>query len=286
MQIEPTNGALGADAIDIDLSKELSKNEFTLILDAWHKYSVLRFRKQNLDDKHLVNFSKQFGPLDMAPTGRGGTPFDPKQPEIAVISNIVINGKKTGSLGNSELVWHQDMSYVETPPKASILYGIEVPRTTGNTSFYNLYDAYASLPADLKSKISDLSCKHDATRNSAGQLRVGYSESYCNEERPGAIHPLVIRHPETNRTALYLGRRPNAWIPGLLPHESDTLLNTLWHHIDTHNFTWTQEWEKGDLIIWDNRCTFHRRGQLDPSERRLMHRTQISTGQPPVAAFT
>ena len=79
MRIEPTNAALGADIIDVDLSKALSKNEFTFIIDAWNEYSVLRFRKQNLDDKHLVNFSKLFGPLDMAPTGRGGTPFDPTQ---------------------------------------------------------------------------------------------------------------------------------------------------------------------------------------------------------------
>ena len=134
------------------------------------------------------------------------------RPEVAVISNIVVEGKAVGSLGNSELVWHQDMSYNELPPKASLLYGIETPTNGGETFFYNLYEAFNSLPQRLKSRIAGLSCKHDATRNSSGQLRKGFNEQYSNSERPGAIHPLVVRHPETGRSSLYLGRRPNAWI--------------------------------------------------------------------------
>ena len=135
----------------------------------------------------------------------------------------------------------------------------------------------------LKNEIYGLTCKHDATRNSAGELRVGYEETYHNEERPGAIHPLVICHPNTRRKALYLGRRPNAWIYGFSSEASDALLDELWSHINSHHFTWTQNWEKGDLIIWDNRCTFHRREKLDPSQNRLMHRTQIADDYPPTA---
>src|SRR5438477_593885 len=82
----------------------------------------------------------------------------------------------------------------------------------GETFFYNLYDAYATLPQPLKLRIRGLSCKHDATRNSSGQLRKGFAERYSNADRPGAVHPLVVRHPETGRSSLYLGRRPNAWI--------------------------------------------------------------------------
>jgi taurine dioxygenase len=194
-----------------------------------------------LSDDALVTFSKNFGQLDLAPTGQGGSPFGLSRPEIAIISNIIIDGNKAGSLGNSELVWHQDMSYVAKPPKASILYGINIPKDSGDTSFYNLYEAYTSLPSDLKKRIAGLSCRHDATRNSAGVLRAGFNESYSNEKRPGAIHPLVIRHPQTGRHALYLGRRPNAWIVGLTSDESDKLLNKLWSHITNPSFIWTQK---------------------------------------------
>ena len=283
MQIKPTGSCLGADILDIDLSQELSDQQFSDIVEAWHSFSILRFRKQELSDDEFVNFSRRFGSLDLAPTGRGGKPFNASRPEIAIISNIIVNGKKAGSLGNSELVWHQDMSYVNLPPKASVLYGIEIPKSSGDTSFYSAYEAYSALPPKLKTKINGLTCKHDATRNSAGELRVGYAETYHNKERPGAIHPLVILHPNTKRKALFLGRRPNAWIYGFSSEASDALLDELWDHINSHNFTWTQNWEEGDLVIWDNRCTFHRREKLDPSQNRLMHRLQIADDYPPTA---
>ena len=283
MQIKSTRSCLGADILDIDLSQELSDQQFSDIVEAWYSFSILRFRKQELSDDEFINFSRRFGSLDLAPTGRGGKPFNASRPEIAIISNIIVNGKKAGSLGNSELVWHQDMSYVNLPPKASVLYGIEIPKSSGDTSFYSAYEAYSALPPKLKTKINGLTCKHDATRNSAGELRVGYAETYQNKERPGAIHPLVILHPNTKRKALYLGRRPNAWIYGFSSEASDALLDELWDHINSHNFTWTQNWEKGDLVIWDNRCTFHRREKLDPNQNRLMHRTQIADDYPPTA---
>ena len=141
MQIKPTGSCLGADILDIDLSQELSDQQFSDIVEAWYSFSILRFRKQELSDDEFVNFSRRFGSLDLAPTGRGGKPFNASRPEIAIISNIIVNGKKAGSLGNSELVWHQDMSYVNLPPKASVLYGIEIPKSSGDTSFYSAYEA-------------------------------------------------------------------------------------------------------------------------------------------------
>jgi hypothetical protein len=156
-----------------------------------------------------------------------------------------VDGKAVGSLGNSELVWHQDMSYNELPPKASLLYGIETPSAGGETFFYNLYDACATLPHTLKSRIHGLSCKHDATRNSSGQLRKGFAERYSNAERPGAIHPLIVRHPETDRSSLYMGRRPNAWIVGLSDADSDALLDELWAHVKQGPHLWVQKWHQG-----------------------------------------
>jgi len=286
IQVLPTGAALGADVRGLDLSGKIDDKVFRDIYRAWNDHLVLRFRGQRLDDNALVTFSHRFGELDMAPTPAPGERMVVTLPEVAVISNIVVGGKAVESLGNSELVWHQDMSYNELPPKASLLYGIETPSTGGETFFYNLYKAYATLPQALKSRIQALSCKHDATRNSSGQLRKGFEERYSNAERPGAIHPLVVRHPETGRSSLYLGRRPNAWIVGLSDADSDTLLDELWAHVQQGPHLWAQEWRQGDLVIWDNRCTLHRRNQLDPSLRRLMHRTQVRDKTRPVAAAT
>jgi taurine dioxygenase len=286
IEVRPTGAALGADVRGVDLSRELEAVVFRQIYKAWNDHLVLRFRDQQLDDGSLVAFSRRFGELDMAPAPAvGEARMWVKLPEVAVISNIIRDGQAVGGLGNSELVWHQDMSYNELPPKASLLYGIETPSAGGETFFYNLYEAYATLPEPLKTRIQGLSCKHDATRNSSGQLRKGFEERYSNAERPGAIHPLVVKHPETGRPSLYLGRRPNAWIVGLADKDSDALLDELWAHVQRGPHMWTQEWRQGDLVIWDNRCTLHRRNQLDPSLPRLMHRTQVRDKTRP-AAFT
>lgn len=284
IEVVPTGASLGADIRGLDLSRDIDEATFGAVYKAWNDHLVLRFRGLELDDDRLVAFSRRFGDLDMAPIGAKDSPFSRHRPEIAVISNIVVDGKAIGGLGNSELVWHQDMSYNELPPKASLLYGVETPPIGGETFFYNLYKAYETLPERLKSRIKDLSCKHDATRNSSGQLRQGFDEQYANADRPGAIHPLVVRHPETGKPSLYLGRRPNAWVVGLSDAESDALLDEIWAHVQNGPFSWAQQWRRGDLVIWDNRCTLHRRNTLDPSLRRLMHRTQVRDSARPVAA--
>lgn len=283
-KVAPSGAALGADIEGVDL-REIDDAAFRIIEDAWHDNLILRFRGQQLDDDDLAAFSRRFGVLDMAPTGRGGTPYNPDRPEITVLSNIVVDGKELGALGNSELVWHQDMTYNEVPPKASLLYAKEVPESGGDTSFYNMYKAYETLPDDLRARIQGLGCKHDATRTSSGELRHGYEESYSHDERPGAVHPFVIRHPASGRDALFLGRRPNAYVPGMPVEEGDALLDALWDHINNGPHHWTQNWRVGDLVIWDNRCALHRRNGLDPASRRHMHRTQVRDEARPVAAW-
>ena len=268
----------------LDLSQPIDDATFATLYKAWTDHAVLRFRNQKLDDDHLATFSRRFGELDNAPVGAKGAGFARHRADIAVISNIVENGKSVGGLGNSELVWHQDMSYAELPPKASLLYGIETPPTGGETFFYDLYKAYETLPGDLKQRIGGLSCKHDATRNSSGQLREGFAESYANADRPGAVHPLAVRHPDSDRVSLYLGRRPNAWVVGLSDAESDELLDQLWAHVEGGPYKWAQQWQPGDVVLWDNRCRLHRRNTLDPSLRRRMHRTQVRDTARPVAA--
>jgi len=284
LTIEPTNAALGAEIRDVTLGAGMGDAEFEAIVAALSEHLVLRFRDQGLSEDDLVAFSARFGQLDMAPIKPAGLPTSGLRPEINVLSNIVTDGVPVGGLGNSELVWHQDMTYKPLPPKASLLYAIEVPETGGDTHFYNLCTAYETLPAALRERIETLSCKHDATRNSAGQLRSGFADAYSNADRPGAVHPLVVRHPVTGKRSLYLGRRPNAWIVGLSDAESDQLLDDLWGHVESGDAFYVHAWQKGDLVIWDNRFTLHRRGTLDPQQRRLMYRTQVQDEVAPIAA--
>jgi taurine dioxygenase len=284
IHVIPTEAALGADIVGLDTGGEIDQVLFKMVQKAWGDHLVLRFRGQNLDEAGLIRFSSRFGTLDPNPTRPMNVPNHPNRAEINIISNIVVDGAAIGGLGNAELVWHQDMSYKAQPPKASILYGVETPETGGDTWFYNLYTAYETLPSDLRGRIQGLTCKHDATRNSAGQLRAGFEAEYSNQDRPGAVHPLVIRHPETGRAALHLGRRPNAWIVGLSDSESDALLDALWEHVEAGGHHWAQQWKRGDLIIWDNRCSLHRRGTLDPTQRRLMYRTQVGGGEQALVA--
>ncbi|MEM7250678.1 MAG: TauD/TfdA family dioxygenase [Pseudomonadota bacterium] len=283
-RVVPTGGPLAADIKDIDLRSPMSAATFEVIEQAWFDHQVLRFRGQALDDAALADFSRRFGVLDLAPIGAAGSPPIEAQPEIAVISNVVEAGKAKGSLGNSELIWHQDMSYNDLPPKASLLYGIEVPASGGETLFHSLYAAYEALPPALQTRLRSLSCKHDATRNSSGELRRGFEASYTNEERPGAIHPMVICHPESGRLALCIGRRRNAWVVGLSDADSEALLDEVWGYVDAVDAHWAQAWQPGDVVLWDNRCVLHRRDQLDPAARRHMHRTQVQAEARPAAA--
>ena len=102
-------------------------------------------------------------------------------------------------------------------------------------------------------------------------------------EAPGTIHPLVCTHPETGRRCLYLGRRRNAYIDGLPLAESEALLDEIWACATRDELTWYNDWRVGDLVLWDNRCTMHRRDPFDPAARRIMHRTQIKGETRPVA---
>lgn len=277
--VTPTGASLGADIAGVDLSRPVDRATFKLIEDAWHQHLVLRFRGQRLDDPRFLQFARMFGDLDKAPIHAGKDVVNP-YPEITVMSNIKVDGKPIGNLGHYEAEWHTDMSYNELTPIGSLLYALEVPPAGGNTGFSNMYAAYDTLPADLKRAIAPLTCRHDSSRNSAGELRKGFTDFSDPREAPGAIHPLVRTHPATRRNALYLGRRRNAYIIDLPLEESEDLLNKLWAHASQARFAWYQEWKVGDLIMWDNRSAMHRRDAFDPESRRLMHRTQIKGDKP------
>jgi taurine dioxygenase len=275
--IKNLDAALGAEIADIDLSKPLPRADIDAIEAAWHERLVVVFHGQILSDPQLIAFSRNFGELDPPGPNPYGQPFNKQHPELNVISNVVENGKPIGNLGDGEAVWHADMTYVDVPPKAAILHALEVPppEAGGNTYFANMFAAYESLPADLKKAVEDKIAVHDASRNSAGMLRKGYKEVTDVRETVGAHHPVVRTDPKTGRKALFLGRRPNAYVLGLSVAESEALLDALWAHATRPRFVMRHEWKVGDLLMWNNLAALHRRDPFDPSTRRVMHRSQI-----------
>jgi taurine dioxygenase len=281
IDVVANKAALGAEVRGVDL-KNLDVSQFAALQRAWHEHQVILLRGQTLNDHDLIAFSRRFGDLDWAPVQETGRRFVEGLPEIYIVSNVTVNGQPIGSLGAGEAVWHTDMSYLDVPPMASMLYAIEVPQAGGNTSFSSMYAVYEALPDRLKDKIANLKIKHDGTYNSGGYLRQGVTATDDPRESPGAVHPLVCTHPDTGRRMLYLGRRRNAYLMGLELAESEALLDELWDFVARPEFAWEHVWRVGDLVLWDNRCTMHRRDPFDASARRIMHRTQIKGSAAPV----
>lgn len=280
IDVRPLSPGFAADISGVDVS-QLSEREFSQLHKAWLDFGVVRLRGQRLNDHQLQAFSARFGPLEEIPLGRMPAAQRAKigNRYVTSISNILVDGRPIGGLGNAEANWHSDMTYTENPPPASILLGIEIPASGGDTYFANQYAALAALPKPLRRRIEGLTIKHDAAHTSVGQLRPGFDALDDPRDAPGAIHPIHRTHEESGRSALYLGRREWACIPGLPPRESEALLDELWSFAALEENVWRQQWQPHDLIIWDNRCVLHRRDAFDQGARRLMRRCQVLSGR-------
>jgi taurine dioxygenase len=280
-QVIPT-GTVGAEVRGVDLAR-VTPADVEAIQQAWYRHDVLVFRNQKLTDDHLLSFSRYFGTLDPPPNQGDGRKSPPGYPDIYVIANVLDEkGEPIGALGDGEAAWHTDMSYAAQPPDASILYSLEVPDKGGDTWFCGMKAALASMPRALVERISTLDIKHDGTYDSGGYLRKGMAASRDPRTSVGTPHPIVIRHPVSGATSLYLGRRLNAYVVGLALEESERLLDEIWSYVDVAVYRHT--WALGDLVLWDNRTTMHRRDAFDPKSRRVMHRTQIKGSGAPVRA--
>lgn len=279
VQVLPVTAPLGAEVRCGDV-RSLDDATFKSVYKAWLDHLVIVIRGQTLSDYELIAFGRRLGELDTAPYAKTGKEKARAHAEIVVVSNVMENGQPIGVLRDAEVVWHSDNSYRETPLSFSALHALEVPASGGDTGFANMYLALETLPADLRKRIAMLTLKHDMTYNSAGDLRAGFKEVNDVRDAPGPSHPIVRTHPETGYNALYLGRRPNAYIKGLPVEESERILNALWTHATQPQFTWHHQWRAGDILIWDNRCVMHHRDPFDSGARRVMHRVQGKGDKP------
>ncbi len=276
MNIDPITQSFVADISNIEL-RSMTESEFDAVYSAWLTYGVIRIRGQELNEDELQAFSARFGPLEEIPFGRmpEAERAKIKNRYVTQLSNIIEDGKPIGGLGNAEANWHSDMTYVEVPPPASILLGIEVPDEGGDTYFADQNAALKLMPKELVDRLQNLVIKHDAAHTSIGKLRPGFEPFDDPRDAPGAVHPAIIAHPETGKHALYLGRREWAFIPGFELADSEVLLDEIWSYAAQPENVWRQQWQPYDVIIWDNRRVLHRRDDFDQNSRRLMKRCQV-----------
>jgi taurine dioxygenase len=281
--VEPSGRALGADIVGFPF-EDFAEADVAAVRAAWIEHQVLRFRSTTIDDEIQLRFSRMIGPGVVHPRqlqeGSHGT-----HGEILVVSNLENpDGSPVGDLGAGEVRWHTDTWFKERPPAASILRALQVPEQGGNTCFCSMYATYESLPDELKSRIEGRLIHHQTVYDGRGDVRMGMTVPDSDDVRtwPGVDHPIVRTHAESGRRALYLGGQPRySSIVGLPPAESRELLDLLWEHVGKEEFTWCQQWQPGDMVMWDNRCVVHRRDAFDPHAARLMHRT-TAEGERPV----
>ncbi|OZI37948.1 hypothetical protein CAL29_06185 [Bordetella genomosp. 10] len=287
--VVPGPAAFGA-AAHIDDVRALDAAATADLRRAWLKYQVLSIPGQHLDDAAQIVLGRRLGTLKITnplpnPLARADlpghlpglaqAPRDLRYPEITIVSNIVRDGRALGGLGSGELTWHSDMCQFERPPSATLVYGAEIPPGQGSTSFANMELAAAGLPEAELAALAALSIKQDEVMDSAGHPRAGHAPVTDVRRSPGRAQPLVTRHPETGRPALFLGRRLYAYVPGLSLAESERLLDRLWAHATRPDYVWTHHWKQGDIVIWDNRSVLHKRDPFDPAARRMLRRVVV-----------
>jgi taurine dioxygenase len=300
IEVIPSGKALGAEVKGLELAQDVTPEIIDRLKEIWAEHMVLLLRGQFLEKQRLVDLAEAIGGL-MVPGSTGFYLKDGFKPGshrvsevrgITLISNLDKDGnpqKYTEGSGSQELAWHTDNSYMETPPMGSMLNAVRVPVDGGgHTSFCNQVLAYETLPDDLKQAIEGKHIRHDRSRNTSGKVRVTFEKAKTRDEVPGPIHPMVRIHPVTGKRALYLGRRwdfPSSYIVELSDEESEDLLDRVWAHATQEKFVWTQDdWQVGDLIMWDNQAVMHRRSAVDPAQARLLHRTLVQ-GEPFISAW-
>lgn len=283
LSVRPTGAALGADILDADIPS-LTEVDMLVVRQALADHLVIRFRAAGPSDRDFQAFAARLGPLRGSPDYTRSRPvYMADAPLVTVISNMTEGGRSVGEHGDGELNWHTDLGFEDEPAGFTFLLAREVPPRGGNTHFANMYRAFDRLPEALRAQLGRLRCKHQASHNAQGGKRPGFLDIETDDPRemPGPVHPILRTHPVSGRKALYLGRRFGAYVPGLTLARSEALLDELWTHAALPENTWAQEWQVGDLIVWDNRCTMHRRDSFRGQGNRRMHRL-VTSGERPV----
>ena len=284
--VVPSGAALGAEIRGVDLTK-IDDATFDALHTVWLDHMLLLFRGQTFKAEDLVTLVKRFGvPVTSSNlhkrdlSERTANQVFKLPPEVTVVTNVRENGKPVGILGDGEVVWHSDFSFKDKPTAARMLLAVEIPPAGGHTYFSNCYAAYDTLSDDMKRRIAGKTIKQADIVDTAMKLRPGASLDMDIRTVPGPSHPIISTHPETGRNMIFLGRRHGAYVNGMSLEDSEALLNELWAHTTQQRFVYEHEWQQGDVVVWDNRATLHKRDAFNSESRRVLYAAQVEGHKP------
>ena len=273
--VEPMAGAVGAEIAGVDLN-DLDDVAVSEIRRSLLEHNVVFFRDQNFTPPNQMEFGKRFGSLNRHSYVKGLDDY----PDVF---RIVKEPTDAHHFGNS---WHTDLAYEKEPAMATILYGIDVPETGGDTMFCSLYAAYDALSDGMKRMLSKLNVVYSNAHTygkDAKRFKTGVAKDMNVTQAPEVkevVHPLIRIHPETGRNALYLSSTHYSRIEGMTEAESKPLLQQLCEHAIRPEFTCRFKWRAGSVAFWDNRCTMHYAVNDFPNTRRIMQRVTLQGDVP------
>jgi taurine dioxygenase len=268
-KIKPLSDLMGAEITGLNLSNPISEKTRDKLLKAITHHLVVCIKNQKLSPSKLVDISKLFG--------------KPKQyfvkdetvdniPEVIVVSNRTRENKPKVYASH----WHTDDSYRKEPATLTFIYPDILPvNGGGGTDFINCYLVYDDLPKKLKNKIADVQAVHkwQSRRNVSEVVKLTKEQE---KETPPVKHPLIRTHPMSNKKSIYINPNRIDHISGLNEFDGDKLLDEIYEFSFQDKYKYSHSYEKGDLVIWDNRCTMHKaNSDYDVSNLRIMHRVML-----------
>jgi len=272
--ISPQTAACGATVLGIDLRQPLGADTLAEIRRAWLQHQVLAFPDQDLSLDDLERFALTLGPF-------GRDPFFgsvPGHPHIAQVRRDA--DEKTKIFAET---WHSDWSFLPSPPQATLLYGNVIPPVGGDTLFANQYAAWDALSPTMQALLQDKQGVHSARRGYArdgmyGERDQGRSMAirYGDDALATQLHPIARLHPETGRTALFVSPGYTIGIDGMSDGEAQPLLLELFRHQVREDFVYLHRWQRGMLVMWDNRCVIHAATGGYDGHARLLHRITLA----------
>ena len=270
IEIRPTSGALGAEVSGVDLTDELDATVVSDIRQAFNAYGVIFFRDQRLTPAQHIAFAERMGRINI-------NRFFKAVPGYPQIAEVRKEPAQTTNIGGG---WHTDHSYDQIPALGSILLAREIPQRGGDTMFACMGQAYDALSEGLKRTLRGLQALHSSRHvfgANAQQANPDRQDRFLNPElaTQDAVHPVVIRHPETGRSTLYVNSGFTTHFEGWTEKESKPLLDFLYQHASRPEFQTRFKWEEGSIAFWDNRATWHYALNDYQDERRLMHRITV-----------
>ena len=272
-EFRPIGSSFALEVLGARLWEPPEAADVEAIRSAWAQAGVLVFRRQALAERELLAFSAAFGAPERIVRSDWASP---SCPEVTNISNLKdAEGRAIGGLGAGELAWHADQSYTAEPATGALLYAVELPPEGGATCWANLQLAWAALPDGLKERCEGRRAVFSYARRQAGYQQQDRSAA-VRPQTPDVTHALVNAHPATGERALYLDPATMTGIEGMDAAEAEALLAELSAFATQDRFVYRHEWRQGDVVMWDNGVTLHRREWFDPAARRLLKRTTLA----------